>query len=149
MKKISLTLKQQQHAVGDLCASVCGFSTTTTTLPDGRVTSDFETAARAISQRHAVLYGKAPKKHEERAKADGHVDKFNVDWAGVKAKLGTDEQTLSESEMFILRALCDFAELVLLGVETAELGKEWEANIKLVNDIGNAAVKAAAEKPAA
>lgn len=132
MPKTKMNLKQRQHATGELCANVCGFK-------DG----DHEIAKNAITQRLATLYGRAPKKFEQTAKGDSHNDKFQVDWGLIKATIGTSEQTLNESEMFLLRALCDFADLTVLGVCDAELSSEWEANTKLANKVGQDAVNAA------
>lgn len=132
MKKLTLDLKQQQYATGNLIASILG---------------EPEETARLISQRHATLYGRAPKSKEEKATKDGHNDKFKVDWQLLARTHGTPEQTLSEIETGLLRAFCDFNELTLLGVKSAsedQLDKSWQSPLKAIA----AMVKAAKEKAA-
>ncbi len=133
MKKLTLDLKQQQFATGNLIASILG---------------EPEDIARLISQRHATLYGRAPKSTEQKASTDGHADKFKVDWQLLARTHGTSEQTLSEIESGLLRALCDFNELTLLGVVSAseaQLANTWQGRLKVVE----AMVKTGKEKAAA
>lgn len=145
MKKLNLTVKQQQHATGNLIASILGAEA------DGAV-------AREFSSRLATLYGRAPKSHTQKAKADGHTDSFSVDWGTIAATIGTEQQTLNESEAGLLRSLCDANMLTLLGVVSipAEyLAENWSQNVKLWSAVAKVArdrwqaEKEAAEKAAA